>query len=339
MSERQRTLSINNNEITYRQALRLAVHDCMLADARVVLLGEDIGPAGGTFKLTEGLLEEFGGERVMDMPISETAIVGSAIGLALAGFRPIADLMFADFAAVAWDQIVNEAAKYEYMSAGQLRVPMVIRSTGGAGFRLGAQHSQTTESWYMGIPGLKVVVPASPQDAYSLLVSAIADEGPVVFLEHKALYGERGPVDTAQSVSIGSARIARAGRDVTVVASLAMVRRALQAAEQLSADHIEVEVVDLRSLAPLDCGRVVESVQRTRRLVTVEESPRSGGWAAQIIAEIASTDPSIFQVPPIRVCLPDSPIPFSPTLEDSVIPSIDAVKRAITAVVAGEHVN
>ena len=336
---RQRKLSSNNDEITYRQALRLAVHDCMLADARVVLLGEDIGPAGGTFKLTEGLLEEFGGERVMDMPISETAIVGSAIGLALAGFRPIADLMFADFAAVAWDQIVNEAAKYEYMSAGHLRVPMVIRSTGGAGFRLGAQHSQTTESWYLGIPGLKVVVPASPQDAYSLLVSAIADEGPVVFLEHKALYGERGPVDTTQSVSIGSARIARAGRDVTVVASLAMVRRALQAAEQLSAEHIEAEVVDLRSLAPLDCALVVGSVQRTRRLVTVEESPRSGGWAAQIIAEVASTDPSVFQSAPIRVCLPDSPIPFSPTLEDSVIPSTDAVVRAIRSVVAGKLAN
>jgi pyruvate dehydrogenase E1 component beta subunit len=320
---------------TYREAIRLAMRDSLRADENVVLLGEDIGAAGGVFKVTDGLFAEFGSSRVMDTPISETGFVGAAIGLALAGFRPVVELMFADFAAVAWDQLANQAAKYLFLSAGQMRVPMVVRCAGGGGGRFGAQHSQTTESWYLGIPGLKAVVPSNPQDAYGLLVSAIADDGPVIFLEHRALYTREGAFDPhGTGVPLGTAAIARPGRDVTIVASLAMVPRALSAAQVLAADDIDAEVVDLRSLVPLDMDTVVASVRRTTRLVTVEEQPLRGGWSSDVVAEVVTRAFDSLDAPPVRVGLPDAPLAFSPTLEDAAIPSEGRIAEAVRRLMA-----
>jgi acetoin:2,6-dichlorophenolindophenol oxidoreductase subunit beta len=307
----------------------------MRADQNVVLLGEDIGPAGGVFKVTDGLYAEFGPTRVMDTPISETGFVGAAIGMALAGFRPVVELMFADFAAVAWDQVANQAAKYLFLSAGQMRVPMVIRCAGGGGGRFGAQHSQTTESWYLGIPGLKAVVPSNPQDAYSLLISAVADDGPVVFLEHRGLYAKQGPLNTEDMpVPLGTAAIARPGRDLTIVASLAMVPRALSAAESLSVEGIDAEVIDLRSLVPLDIETVLASVRRTTRLVTVEEEPLRGGWSSDVVAQVATSAFDSLDAPPVRVGLPDAPLAFSATLEDAAIPDEGRIVQAVHEVMA-----
>jgi pyruvate dehydrogenase E1 component beta subunit len=243
--------------------------------------------------------------------------------------------MFADFAAVAWDQLANQAAKYLFLSAGQMRVPMVVRCAGGGGGRFGAQHSQTTESWYLGIPGLKAVVPSNPQDAYGLLVSAIADDGPVIFLEHRALYTREGAFDPhGTAVPLGTAAIARPGRDVTIVASLAMVPRALSAAQVLAADDIDAEVVDLRSLVPLDMDTVVASVRRTTRLVTVEEQPLRGGWSSDVVAEVVTRAFDSLDAPPVRVGLPDAPLAFSPTLEDAAIPSEGRIAEAVRRVMA-----
>jgi len=323
-------MSLASAEITYREAIRLGLRDAMRADPAVVLLGEDIGVAGGPFKVTEGLVSEFGADRVMDTPISETGFVGAAIGLALAGYRPVAELMFADFAAVAWDQIVNQAAKYRYLSAGQMSLPMVIRCGGGAGARFAAQHSQTTESWYLSVPGLKVVVPATPQDAYDLLRAAVEDPDPVVYIEHKALYASTGPCDVCRrTATIGAADIVRPGRDVTVVATLAMVPRTLAAATSLASTGIEVEVIDLRSLAPLDLAAVVGSVRRTGRLVTVEEQPVSGGWGGNLAAAVASEAFDALDAPPMRLGLPEAPMPFSPILEDAAVPSPERIAEAI----------
>jgi acetoin:2,6-dichlorophenolindophenol oxidoreductase subunit beta len=309
-------------DISYREAIRLALRTAMQRDESVVVLGEDIGASGGPFKITEGLIDDFGPNRIMDTPISETGFVGASIGLALAGFRPVAELMFADFAAVAFDQIVNEAAKYRFMSAGQMPVPMVVRCGGGAGGHFAAQHSQTTESWYLANPGLKVVVPSNPQDAYGLLLSAIADDDPVIYIEHRNLYSTTGPVETdADPTPIGSAAIVRPGRDVTVVASLAMVPRAVEAAEILSRDGIEVEVVDVRSLAPLDIETITESVRRTSRLATIEEQSLAGGWGGNVVAEVVARSFEDLDAPPIRIGLQDAPIPFSPPLEEAAVPT------------------
>ena len=319
--------------LTYRDAIRDAIADAMRADDRVVVFGEDIAAPGGAFKTTSGLLDEFGHARVWDTPISETAIVGSAIGLALGGFRPIADLMFADFAAVAYDQIINQAAKFRYLSGGKAAVPLVIRATGGGGLGFGAQHSQTTESWYLGHPGLKVVVPATPQDGYSLMRAAIDDPGPVVFLEHKSLYNTRGEVDLDARVAIGAAHVERAGTDVTVVASLAMLGRALEAAEHLADEGIDAEVINLRSLAPMDIDSIAASAERTGRLVTVEEQPRSGGWGAQALAGVVEHSVTALKARPVRVGLPEAPLPFSPALEKLAIPDAAAIADAVRTVV------
>jgi pyruvate dehydrogenase E1 component beta subunit len=318
--------------MTYREAIRLALRTAMQRDPSVVVLGEDIGTAGGPFKVTEGLIDEFGADRIMDTPISETGFVGASIGLALAGFRPVAELMFADFAGVAFDQIANEAAKYRYMSAGQMPVPMVVRCGGGAGGHFAAQHSQTTESWYLPNPGLKVVVPSNPQDAHGLLLSAILDDDPVIYIEHRNLYGSSGTVDTnAGPTSIGSASIVRPGRDATVVASLAMVPRALEAAEFLSQDGIEIEVVDVRSLVPLDIETIVESVRQTNRLATIEEQCLIGGWSGNVVAEVVARAFEDLDAPPLRIGLPDAPIPFSPPLEDAAVPSASRITEGIRA--------
>jgi pyruvate dehydrogenase E1 component beta subunit len=307
----------------------------MQADENVVLLGEDIAAAGGSFKVTDGLLDAFGPDRVMDTPISETGFIGASIGLALAGFRPVAELMFADFGGVAFDQIVIEAAKYLYMSAGEMNVPLVIRATGGAGLRFGSQHSATTESWYLSVPGLKVVAPSTPQDAYGLMLSAIADPNPVVYLEHKKLFGSKGPLNTAQGpVPIGRANVLRDGQDVTLVASLAMVPVALEAAEQLSADGIDAEVIDLRSLLPADTETIADSVRRTTRLVTIEEQPIYGGWGSSVAAAVVDQAFDYLDHPPIRIGTPSAPMPFSPVLEDAAIPSADRVAQTVREAVA-----
>ncbi len=319
--------------VSYREAINRALRDAMQADDNVILLGEDIAAAGGSFKITEGLLETFGPERVMDTPISETGFVGASIGMALAGFRPVAEMMFSDFAAVAFDQIVNEAPKYFFMSAGQMNVPMVLRCTGGGGLRFGSQHSATTESWYLTVPGLKVVAAATPQDAYGLMLSAIADPNPVVYLEHKKLLGTTGPLDTSQGPTpIGKARILRPGEDVTLVASLAMVPVALEAADRLAADGIEAEVIDIRSLLPFDAETIVASVRRTNRLVTIEEQPVYGGWGSSVVAEVVNQAFEDLDAPPQRVGTPAAPIAFSSVLEDAAIPSVERVLEAVRTV-------
>lgn len=319
--------------VTYREAINRALRDAMEADETVLLLGEDIGAAGGSFKLTEGLQKTFGPDRVMDTPISETGFVGASIGLALAGFRPVAEMMFSDFAAVAFDQIVNEAPKYLFMSAGQMNVPLVIRCTGGGGLRFGAQHSATTESWYLTIPGLKVVAAATPQDAYGLLLSAIADPNPVIYLEHKKLLSSSGPLDPAEGpIPIGKARVLRAGDAVTLVATLAMVPVALEAAEQLAGEGVDAEVIDLRSLLPFDAATVIESVQRTGRLITIEEQPVYGGWGSSVASEVVAAAFDYLDAPPLRLGTPSAPLAFSSVLEDAALPSVERVVAAVRTV-------
>jgi pyruvate dehydrogenase E1 component beta subunit len=318
---------------TYRDAIRDALADSMREDDRIVVFGEDIAAPGGAFKTAAGLLDEFGENRVWDTPISETAIVGSAIGLALGGYRPVADLMFADFVAVAFDQLVNQAAKFCFVSGGKAAVPMVVRCTGGGGFGFGAQHSQTTESWFLGQPGLKAVVPATPQDGYSLMRAAIRDPGPVMFIEHKGLYGSRGPVDRGLEMEIGRCGVERQGSDVTVVASLAMVGRAMEAAARLESDGIDVEVVDLRSVAPLDVDGIAASVAKTGRIVTVEEQPLSGGWGAQILAGLCERLDRSLSGRVARLGLPEAPLAFSPILEREAIPSVERIADAVKRVV------
>ncbi|MGI8826449.1 MAG: alpha-ketoacid dehydrogenase subunit beta [Chloroflexota bacterium] len=319
--------------VTYREAINRALRDAMEADENVVLLGEDIAAAGGSFKITEGLFDIFGPDRVTDTPISETGFVGAAIGMALVGFRPVVEMMFSDFAAVAFDQIVNEAPKYFFMSAGQMNVPLVIRCTGGGGLRFGSQHSATTESWYLTTPGLKVVAPSTPQDAYGMMLSAISDPNPVVYLEHKKLLGNTGPLDTSEGpIPFGKARVLRAGEDVTLVASLAMVPVALEAAGGLASDGIEAEVIDMRSLLPFDPDTIVESVQRTSHLVTVEEQTVHGGWGSSVAAEVVERAFDYLDHPPVRIGTPSAPIAFSPVLEDASIPSAERVHEAVRTV-------
>ncbi len=316
-------------QTTYRDAIRQALRDLLLQDPKVVLLGEDIAAAGGSFKVTEGLFEEFG-DRVMDTPISETGFMGASIGLALAGFKPIPELMFADFAAVAYDQIVNEAAKYLYLSAGQMPIPMVVRTVGGAGLGFASQHSQTTESWYFNVPGLKVVVPSNPQDAYGLMLSAAADPNPVIYIEHKKLYTSKGSLDTTLgAIPLGRGAVARTGRDVTVVASLAMVGEALAAAESLSKRGIELEVIDVRSLVPLDLEMILESVARTSRLVVVEEQPIAGGWGGHVVASVCEQALDTLDLPPVRLGTAAAPIPFSSRIEALAVPSAESIGARI----------
>lgn len=337
MSTQTETLEsaeVGIEELTYREAIRLALAHEMEHDVTVLLLGEDVADAGGVFKTSEGLLARFGPERVLDTPIAENCFTGVGIGLALTGFRPVVEIMFADFLAVAMDAVVNEAAKYRFMSGGKFAVPLTIRAIGGATARFGAQHSQTAESWFSGVPGLRVVAAATPADAYGLLRTAIRDPNPVLVLEHKALFVRKGPVRTGEQglTPIGKARILREGADATVVATLLMVERSLAAAEALAADGINVEVIDLRSLAPMDVETIRRSVESTGRLITVEEQPRVAGWGGQLIAALAEAGVA-FAVPPRRIGLPDLPMPYSPVLEDAVVPDSGRISDVIREVV------
>jgi pyruvate/2-oxoglutarate/acetoin dehydrogenase E1 component len=320
---------------TYVKAINGALHAAMAADERVIVIGEDVAE-GGPFTATAGLAEAFGTERVLNTPISEAAICGVAIGAAQSGLRPVLEIMYVDFLTLALDQLVNAAAKAHLMSGGQLGVPLVLRTQGGAGQRSAAQHSQSLEAWLTHVPGLKVVMPSRALDAAGLLRSAIDDPNPVVFVENKALYFRRDDVpDDAPELAgipIGEARVARAGRDVTIVALSRMVGEALAAADQLAAeDGIEAEVLDPRTLVPLDMAAIVASVRRTNRLVVAHEAVRHGGAGAEIAAQVQLAAFDFLDAPIERVGAPFSPVPFSPPLEDAYLPGRDEIRAAARA--------
>jgi pyruvate dehydrogenase E1 component beta subunit len=319
-------------ELTYRQAVAAGIAQEMDRDESVVMLGEDIGTAGGVFKLTEGLIDRFGPDRIRDTPISEQAIVGAAMGAAMTGLRPIAELMFSDFFAVSWDMVANQIAKTRYMTDGQVTLPLVLRTANGAGLRFGAQHSQSIENWAMAIPGLKVVAPSTPADMKGLMAAAIRDDDPVIVCEHKALFAEKDEVpDGEHVVPLGEAAVVREGTDVTLVALAAMVPKALAAAERLSADHgIDAEVIDLRSLIPLDAQAVLRSVAKTSRLFTIEENPRVGGWGAEIVSLVADEGFYSLDAPLVRITTPHIPLPSAAALEDLALPSVDLIVETVT---------
>ena len=310
-------------QLSYREAVSAAIAQEMRRDESVVFLGEDIAAAGGVFKTTEGLLEEFGPLRVRDTPISEQAILGAAAGAAMTGLRPIAEIMFSDFFAVCWDIVVNQIAKTRFMSDGQCSFPLVIRSANGGGARFGAQHSQSVENWAMAVPGLKVVAPSNAADVKGLLAASIRDPDPVLFFEQKSLYGIKSDVPEGEHVvPLGQAAVIREGTDVTIVALAAMVPRAMKAAETLAAEHnISAEVVDVRSLVPLDVTTIFKSISKTGRLVTVEENPRLCGWGAEISSLVAEELFWDLDSPIVRVTTPHIPLPSADTLEDAVMPS------------------
>lgn len=318
-------------ELTYRQAIELALAEEMRRDPKVLLMGEDIGASGGPLKTTEGLYEEFGPERVRDTPISENAFVGAALGLAVLGYRPVVEIMFADFLGVCYDQIVNSIAKHRFMSGGRMDVPLVIRAIGGGGLRFGAQHSQTAETWFMPVPGLKIVAASSPNEIYGMLKAAIRDPDPVLVIEHKALLGVKGPVYVGPDNlrPLKGASMLRPGDKATVVASLGMVPRALAAAEILAGEGCEVEVFDLRAIRPIDASDIVESVKRTNRLLTVEEISLVGGWGAEICARVTADAFEYLDAPPARLGLPEHPLPYSPPLEDAAIPTAETIAAAL----------
>ena len=331
-------------QMTIAEALRQAIREEMRRDERVFCIGEDIGIEGGfggAFTVTLGLSEEFGHDRILDTPISETAIAGAAIGAAMAGMRPIADVQYGDFLFCAMDQLANQAAKMRYMSGGQVSVPMVMRAPVGATAR-GAQHAQSLEAFFTHIPGLKVVAPATAYDAKGLLKSAVRDENPVLMFEHKLLYGSKGPRSERGAISavgevpeeeylvpIGKGIVRREGKDVTIVGKLLMMHRALQAAEMLAEHGIEAEVIDPRTLVPLDKELILASVRKTGRLVVVEEDNKTGGWAAEIAALVADEAFIWLDAPIKRVSAPDVPPPFAPVLEREYVPSTEKVVAAV----------
>ena len=320
-------------ELTYREAIAAAIAQEMTRDERVVFLGEDIAGAGGVFKTTVGLLDKFGAERVRNTPISEQAILGAAMGAAMTGLRPIAEIMFSDFFAVCWDIIANEIAKIRYMTNGQITVPLVVRTANGGGSRFGAQHSQSVENWAMAVPGLKVVAPSNPADAFGLLAAAIRDPDPVIFFEHKSLYATKGEVPDDEHVdTIGTAKVLRDGTDVTILALAAMVPKALEAAERLALeDGLSAMVVDVRSLVPLDTQTILATVQKTGRLVTVEENPRLCGWGAEIVSIVADECFHDLDGPIVRITTPHIPLPSADNLEDATLPNVERIVATIRA--------
>jgi pyruvate/2-oxoglutarate/acetoin dehydrogenase E1 component len=318
-------------ELTYRDAVAAGIAQEMRRDERVVFLGEDVAHAGGVFKATVGLLDQFGPKRVRDCPISEQAILGAAMGAAMTGLRPIAEIMFSDFLAVCWDIVANEIAKTRYMTDGQITLPLVIRTANGAGSRFGAQHSQAVENWAMAVPGIKVVAPAFPADVKGLLAAAIRDPDPVLFFEQKSLYSMKGEVPDGEYVDeLGKAKVLRAGTDCTIVALASMVHRSLAAAEVLEREHgISCTVVDVRSLVPLDTQTILAEVAKTGRLVTVEENPRLCGWGAEIASIVADECFWDLDGPILRITTPHIPLPSADQLEDNTIPSVERIVREL----------
>jgi pyruvate dehydrogenase E1 component beta subunit len=324
-------------EITYAEAIREALRQEMRRDERVFLLGEDLGVYGGAFGVTYGLLEEFGAERVRDTPISEAAIVGTAIGAALTGMRPVAEIMFMDFITIAMEELVNQGAKLRFMFGGKAKVPMVLRTPAGAGTGAAAQHSQSLEAWLVHVPGLKVVMPSTPYDAKGLLLASIRDDNPVIFVEHKLLYKTKGPVpEEDYTIPLGVADIKREGKDVTIIATSLMVLRALEAAEELAEEGIEAEVVDPRTLKPLDVETVNQSVMKTGRALIVHEACLTGGVGAEIAARIAEGPAFDYLDAPIkRLAGLDIPIPYNRNLEYHTVPQVENIVGAARGLVKG----
>ena len=315
-------------QLEFRRAIRDALDEEIERDPNVIFFGEDVALAGGVFMTTPGLHEKHGGERVFDTPISELAMAGAAFGAAVTGLRPVIEIMFGDFMALPMDSLVNQAAKYWYVSNEQASVPLVVRSAVGAGGRFGAMHSQIHGTWFQGIPGIKVVAPSSPADAKGLLKSAIRDDNPVIFLEHKRLYSVKGPLPTDDTVPLGKAAVVREGSDITIVSALRGVRDSLEAAEALADDGIDAEVVDLRSLRPLDHETVLESVARTNRVMLVEEGTRVGGWAANLLGIV--TAEALHELDDAWIISSgDIPAPYSPTLEDAWLPGAPEIAAAV----------
>jgi pyruvate/2-oxoglutarate/acetoin dehydrogenase E1 component len=322
-------------EITYAQAINEALRGCMLKDERVVLLGEDIGCYGGVFQVTAGLQAEFGPQRVVDTPISEAGFVGASVGAALTGMRPVTEIMFIDFTTCCMDMIINQMAKMHYMFGGRGKVPMVLRTNIGAGRGTAAQHSQSFHAIFMHIPGLLVVAPSTPYDAKGLMVEAIQNDNPVVFVEHKKLYIEKGPVpEEMYSIPFGQAEIKREGKDITIVATHALVQRSLNAAEQVAKQGIEAEIIDPRTLVPLDKETILNSVKKTGRLLVADEGHRTCGAAAEIAAMVAEEAIYYLKAPIKRVTSPDTPVPFSPPLEQAFIPDEKKLIPAIKSLMA-----
>jgi pyruvate/2-oxoglutarate/acetoin dehydrogenase E1 component len=316
------------SELDFRTAIRDALDEEIERDAAVVFFGEDVAKAGGVFMTTPGLHDKHGQQRVFDTPISELAMAGAAFGAAVTGLRPVIEIMFGDFMALPMDSLVNQAAKYWYVSNEQASVPLVVRSAVGAGGRFGAMHSQIHATWFQGIPGLKVVAPSTPGDAKGLLKSAIRDDNPVFFLEHKRLYSTKGPAPAEEIVPLGEAKVVRRGGDLTIASAFKGVPDSVAAAEQLAADGIDAEVVDLRTLRPLDSDTVLESVARTNRLLVVEEGPRTGGWGAVLLGIIA--EEGLHDLDDCWLINTDeTPAPYSPTLEDAFLPGPDAIAAAV----------
>jgi len=309
--------------IAFRTAVRDALDEELAADERVILFGEDVAVAGGVFATTPGLHEKYGSDRVFDTPISELALAGAAFGSAVTGLRPVIEIMFGDFLTLAMDMLVNQASKYRFLTQEQVSVPLVIRSVVGAGGRFGAIHSQMPASWFMGVPGLKIVAPSTPADAKALLKGAVRDDNPVLFFEHKRLYGLEGETN-GEVGRLGEAAILREGSDVTLVTAMKGVHDALEAAERLEQEQISVEVIDLRTLRPIDTETVLTSVRKTSRLVVVEEGPLTGGWGGEVLARI--TEEGLGYLDDAwRLATPNTPIPYSPPLEDAFLPGAEQI--------------
>ena len=313
--------------LDFRSAVREALDEELAADERVILFGEDVAVAGGVFATTTGLYEKYGADRVFDTPISELALAGAAFGSAVNGLRPVIEIMFGDFLTLAMDSLVNQSTKYWFLTQEQVSVPLTIRSVVGAGGRFGAIHSQMPASWFMGVPGLKIVCPSTPADAKALLKAAIQDDNPVLFFEHKRLYPLEGEVNGSVG-RLGEAAVVREGTDVTIATAMKSVHDSLEAAETLAADGVSAEVIDLRTLRPLDTGAVVRSVQKTNRLVVVEEGPVTGGWAGEVLA--SATEEALGHLDDAwRIATPNTPIPYSPPLEDAFLPGPERIATEI----------
>jgi pyruvate/2-oxoglutarate/acetoin dehydrogenase E1 component len=323
---------MNAVTLTYREAMRQALRQALAGDPRVFLMGEDVGRYGGCYAVSKGLLEEFGEERIRDTPLSESAFTGAGIGAALGGLRPIVEIMTVNFSLLALDQILNNAATLRHMSGGQVSVPLVIRMATGAGRQLAAQHSHSLENWYAHIPGLKVIAPATVTDARHMLAAALADPDPVIVFEHVMLYNAEGPLEAVDAVPLTGAAVRRPGRDLTLISYGGSLPKTLTAAEQLAADGIEAEVIDLRCLRPLDDATIMASVGRTRRAVIVDEGWRSGSLAAEISARIVEQVFYDLDAPPARVCSAEVPIPYPKHLEDAALPQVDGIVAAARGV-------
>jgi pyruvate dehydrogenase E1 component beta subunit len=317
-------------ELSYREAVAHGIAQEMRRDPDLVMLGEDVAAAGGVFKTTVGLLDEFGPDRVRDTPISESAILGAAMGASMTGIPVIAEIMFSDFLAVCWDMIANEIAKSRYMTDGQVSFPLVIRTANGGGARFGAQHSQSVENWAMMIPGLKVVAPSTPEDVVGLMAASIRDPDPVIFFEHKSLMASKATIPDGEIVhELGTANVVREGSDATIAALALMVPRALEAADLLNSDGISVEVIDLRSLVPLDTRTILGSVTKTGRFFTVEENPRLCGWGAELVSIVGEEAFWDLDGPNLRITTPHIPLPSAAALEDLAIPSVDRIYETV----------